>query len=61
MKRHRIILQLESELAQVIAGRADHAPAVNDQFFDNPSHVDGYWYGRQVGLAAALAYLKEKP
>jgi hypothetical protein len=56
MKRHRIILQLESELAQVIAARAD-ARADTDTF-DNPDYVDGYWYGRQVGLAAALTYLK---
>jgi hypothetical protein len=59
MKRHRIILQLESELAQVVAARAD--ARADAAAFDDPDYVDGYWRGRQSGLAAALAYLKEKP
>jgi hypothetical protein len=61
MKRHRIILQLESELAQVIAARADIDATIAAGMFGNPEYVDGYWYGRQVGLAAALTYLKETP
>jgi hypothetical protein len=58
MKRHRIILQLESELAQVAAARADQPEATPD-IFDDPHGVDLYWYGRAVGLAGALAYLKD--
>jgi hypothetical protein len=59
MKRHRIILQLQSEEAQAIAARADQPDGAHR--FDSPDYVDGYWAGRQVGLAAALTYLKETP
>jgi hypothetical protein len=57
VKRHRVILQLESELAQAEAASADNAVP---ELFDNPQFVDGYWHGRVIGLVGALAYLKER-
>ena len=59
MKRHRIILQLESEAVAAIAARADQPDGAHR--FDSSDYVDGYWAGRQVGLVAALTYLKETP
>ena len=57
MKRHRIILQLESELAQAEAASADRE--TSPSIFDDTQFVDGYWHGRKIGLAAALAFLND--
>jgi hypothetical protein len=56
--RHRIVKQLESELAQAKASTAD-GPKHYDQN-EHPTFFDGYWRGRIFGIENALAYLTEK-
>ena len=56
MKRHRIILQLESELVQASAASADGPYDANE----DPVFYDGYWRGRIFGLQSALSCLREK-
>lgn len=58
MKRHRIILQLESELVQASAASADGPPPYDAN--EDPAFYDGYWRGRIFGLQSALSCLREK-
>ena len=58
MPRHRVILQLESELTQASAAAADGVPPYDAN--EDPAFYDGYWRGRIFGLQSALAYLTEK-
>tara|TARA_R110001606_G_scaffold118964_1_gene249787 strand:- start:1089 stop:1268 length:180 start_codon:yes stop_codon:yes gene_type:complete len=58
MKRHRVILQLESELVQASAASADRPPPYDAN--EDPAFYEGYWTGRIFGLQSALSCLKEK-
>lgn len=62
MKRHRIITQLETEQAQVLAALADEDLTKREVYDSHmePEWVAGYWYGRYVGNRGALAFLNDK-
>lgn len=59
MKRDKIIIQLQSELAQASASIADGDPAY-DNTDSSPDFFDGYWRGRIFGLHQALTLLTGK-
>ena len=54
--RHRVILQLESELGQARAATADGPPDYDAN--EDPAFYEGYWRGRIFGLESALSHLK---
>ena len=59
MRLWRYISQLETEQAQVLQALGDaNLEDIEQEGYTsavNPDWVDGYWYGRHVGLRAAIS------